>query len=180
MEELIQQTQSALPTLQSKRLILNCFKSADAKETYASITPSLTRFMAWDAPESEQEFTTVWKNWLENMTDHKEYVFVIRHIETQEFIGLCGLHRLHDEIPEVGIWIRETAHGHHYGHEAVHCVVVYAFNTLGIQVLSYPVAEENWASRKIAERLGGKIIRYIDKPKYRAVMYEILAENFVF
>ena len=47
MEELIQQNQSALPTLQSQRLILNCFKSADAKETYASITPSLTRFMAW-------------------------------------------------------------------------------------------------------------------------------------
>ena len=110
MEELIQQTQPALPTLQSKRLILNCFKSADAKETYASITPSLTRFMAWDPPQSEQGFATVWQNWLENMTDHKEYVFVIRHIETQEFIGLCGLHRLHDEIPEVGIWIRETAH----------------------------------------------------------------------
>lgn len=51
---------------------------------------------------------------------------------------------------------------------------------LGIQVLSYPVAEENWASRKIAERLVGKIIRYIDKPKYRAVMYEIFAEDFVF
>jgi len=174
MEELIQQNQSALPTLQSQRLILNCFKSADAEEAYASITPSLTRFMAWDAPESEKEFATVWKNWLENMTDHKEYVFVIRHIETQEFIGLCGLHRLHDEIPEVGIWIHETAH------EAVHCVVAYAFNTLGIQVLSYPVAEENWASRKIAERLVGKIIRYIDKPKYRAVMYEISAEDFVF
>ena len=180
MEELIQQTQSALPTLQTKRLILNCFKSADAEEAYASITPSLTRFMAWDAPESEQEFATVWKNWLENMTDHKEYVFVIRHIETQEFIGLCGLHRLDDEIPEVGIWIRETAHGHHYGHEVVHCVVAYAFNTLGLQVLSYPVAEENWASRKIAERLGGKILRYIDKLKYRAVMYEIFAEDFVF
>lgn len=86
MEELIQQTQSALPILQTKRLILNCFKSADAKETYVSITPSLTRFMAWDPPQSEQGFATVWQNWLENMTDHKEYVFVIRHIETQELL----------------------------------------------------------------------------------------------
>src|SRR5690606_37935716 len=148
MEELTQQTQLALPTLQTKRMILNRFKSADAEEGYASITPRLTRFMARDARACEQEFATVWKNCLENMTDHKEYVFVIRHIETQEFIGSCGLHRLHDEIPEVGIWIRETAHGHHYGRVAVHGVVAYAFNTLGIQVLSYPVAEENWASRK--------------------------------
>ncbi len=167
------------PQLESERLILNYFKPVDAAEAYASITPSLTRFMAWDVPESEQGFAAIWQNWLENMTDHKEYIYVIRHIETQEFIGLCGLHRLHDEVPEVGIWIRETAHGHHYGHEAVRCIVEYAFNTLDIKGLSYHVAEANWASRKIAERLRGKITSYLDKPKYRAVIYEILAENFV-
>ena len=113
------------------------------------------------------------------MADHKEYIFVIRYVETQEFIGLCGLHRLHDEIPKVGIWIRETAHGHHYGHEAVRFIVAYAFNTLGIKVLSYPVAEENWSSRKIAERLGGKISSHLDKPKYQAVIYEIHAKDFI-
>lgn len=179
MEELVQQMQSLSPILQSKRLVLDYFKSSDAAEGYASITPSLTRFMAWDAPESEQVFATVWQNWLNNMTDHKEYIFVIRHIERHEFIGLCGLHRLHDEIPEVGIWIRETAHGHHYGHEAVRSIAAYAFNTLGIKVLSYPVAEENWASRKIAERLGGKISSHLDKPKYRAVIYEIHVKDFI-
>jgi len=179
VEELVQQMQSLSPILQSKCLVLDYFKSSDAAEAYASITPSLTRFMAWDAPESEQVFATVWQNWLNNMANHKEYIFVIRHIERHEFIGLCGLHRLHDEIPEVGIWIREKAHGHHYGHEAVRCIVGYAFNTLGIKVLSYPVAEENWASRKIAERLGGKISSHLDKPKYRAVIYEIHVKDFI-
>ena len=35
-------------------------------------------------------------------------------------------------------------------------------------------------SFNMQNKIGGKIIRYIDKPKYRAVMYEIFAEDFVF
>lgn len=54
--------QRVLPILQSERLVLDYFKPSDAAEAYASITPSLTRFMAWDAPESEQVFATVWQN----------------------------------------------------------------------------------------------------------------------
>lgn len=62
MEKLVQPIRRLSPILQSERLVLDYFKPSGAAEAYASITPSLTRFMAWDAPESEQVFATVWQN----------------------------------------------------------------------------------------------------------------------
>lgn len=114
--------------------------------------------MAWDLPKYEQAFATVWQNWLENMAAHEEYVFVIRHTESLEFMGLCDLHRLKDEVPLLGIWIKESQHGHKYGYEAVDTLVHYAFEDLNHQRLIYPLAEENWASLKVIERLGGKVV----------------------
>ncbi len=132
--------------------------------------------MAWDMPESEQAFAAVWQNWLENMAAHEEYVFVIRHAESLEFMGLCGLHRLKDEVPLLGIWIKENQHGHKYGYEAVDALVRYALEDLNLQRVIYLVAEENWASRKVIERLGGKVVDVVQQPKYRAVIYDLTAK----
>ncbi len=58
--------------------------------SYAGDYPKLTPFMTWGLPESEQAFATGWQKWLENMAAHEEYVFLIRHAESLEFMGLCG------------------------------------------------------------------------------------------
>ncbi len=88
-------------------------------------------------------------------------------------MGLCGLDRLMDEVPQLGIWIKESPHGHKYGCEAVDALVGYALDDLNRQRLIYPVAEENWASRKVVERLGGKIVDIVQQAKYRAVIYHL-------
>ncbi len=99
--------------------------------------------MTWGLPESEQAFATIWQKWLENMAAHEEYVFVIRHAESLKFMGLCGLDRLKDEVPQLGIWIKESQHGHKYGCETVDALVGYALDDLNRQRLIYPVVEEN-------------------------------------
>ncbi len=129
--------------------------------------------MAWDVPESEEKFREVWLSWLHKMQTQDELVFVIRDQIIREFIGLCGLHRLKSEAPTVGIWVKESQHGHKFGREAVETLIRFAFEDLGLRQLYYPVAEENWASRKIAETLGGKIIKHLAQRKYMAVIYEI-------
>ncbi|MCJ8160410.1 GNAT family N-acetyltransferase [Acinetobacter sp. A7.4] len=88
-------------------------------------------------------------------------------------MGLCGLHRLKSEAPTVGIWVKEQQHGHKFGREAVESLITFAFAELRLEQIYYPVAEENWASRKIAETLGGKIIKQLAQRKYMAVIYEI-------
>lgn len=129
--------------------------------------------MTWGLPESEQAFATIWQKWLENMAAHEEYVFVIRHAESLKFMGLCGLDRLKDEVPQLGIWIKESQHGHKYGCETVDALVGYALDDLNRQRLIYLVAEENWASRKVIERLGGKIVDIVQQAKCRAMIYHL-------
>ncbi|MBC6801867.1 GNAT family N-acetyltransferase, partial [Acinetobacter baumannii] len=48
--------------LSTQRLTLKPFTANDADETYNCITPTLTRYMAWD-PQPRHEFDQTWSNW---------------------------------------------------------------------------------------------------------------------
>ncbi|MBV8650085.1 MAG: GNAT family N-acetyltransferase, partial [Alphaproteobacteria bacterium] len=53
---------------------------------------------------------------------------------------------------------KETAHGFGYGREAVAALIAWVARELGLRSVTYPVVEQNWPSRKLAESLGGIII----------------------
>ncbi|MFM0478752.1 GNAT family N-acetyltransferase [Paraburkholderia strydomiana] len=84
-----------------------------------------------------------------------------------------GLHRVRTESPELGIWIREGRHRNGFGREAVTLVADWATRTIGCASLTYPVAEQNRASRRIAESLCGVIVESRVTPKYISVVYRI-------
>jgi RimJ/RimL family protein N-acetyltransferase len=86
---------------------------------------------------------------------------------------LAGLHRAQAASPELGIWIREDRHGHGFGRESVTAVVAWASSRLRPTNFVYPVAEDNQASRRIAESLGGVTIDKRPNPKYMALIYQI-------
>lgn len=155
------------------QVVLKPFTSLDADEVFQHITPTLTRYMAWDPPQSRQEFDEIWHKWLENIKDGNELIFVVRNIANHEFLGLAGLHQIQTETPELGIWIREDRHKSGFGKDAVTSMVHWASVNLSFKNFIYPVAVENYASRHIAESLGGVISEYKKKPKYDSVTYAI-------
>ncbi|MEH2435865.1 MAG: GNAT family N-acetyltransferase [Nostoc sp.] len=61
--------------------------------------------------------------------------------------------------PELGIWLKKSAHGHGFGREAIHVLKDWVDKNLEYNYLSYPVDKRNIPSRKIAESLRGKIFR---------------------
>jgi RimJ/RimL family protein N-acetyltransferase len=73
----------------------------------------------------------------------------------------------------LGIWIREDRHREGIGREAVGLVAGWASSVLGIERFTYPVAEENYPSRRIAESLGGVVAERRETPKYKSVVYQI-------
>ena len=99
--------------------------------------------------------------------------FVARVIEDQLFVGLICLHAANTRRPELGLWIREDMHKQGYGAEAVAAVALWASRSLCLDGFEYPVAEENSASRKIAESLGDVIVGQRSTPKYDLVVYHI-------
>jgi RimJ/RimL family protein N-acetyltransferase len=90
----------------------------------------------------------------------------IRLASTSEFLGMAGLHGVGRTETEVGIWIKETAHGSGYGREAIATLVSWAYRSGRVTEVIYPVVIENRPSRHLAESLGGVLIgnRQLKKP----------------
>lgn len=160
-------------SIRSSRLSIEPFREQDAAESFQCITPSLTRYMSWEAPRNADEYENVWRRWLQTIADGSDFVFTIRRLPDGRFIGLAGLHDTHGDTPELGIWIREDEHRCGYGSEAVDAVFRYASQATTAASFIYPVAVENLSSRKIAEQLGGNIIETRSASKYDAVVYSI-------
>lgn len=156
----------------TERLLLHPFEPADADEIFACITPSLTRYMAWEPPPSRESFALLWRSWGPLAETGSDYIFVVRRRDGL-FLGLAGLHRAQSAAPELGIWIREDEHGRGYGREAVAAVADWASEAPGVRHFEYPVAEANLASRRIAESLGGTPAGERWGRKYTAVFYHV-------
>jgi RimJ/RimL family protein N-acetyltransferase len=88
-------------------------------------TPTLTHFMAWDPSPSLAAFAEIWRGWLPKMAAGTDLALTIRLQSTGEFMGMAGLLCIGQPEPEIGIWIKEAAHGAGYGREAVAAVVAW-------------------------------------------------------
>lgn len=157
----------------SPRLSIEPFQARDADESFACLTPTLTRFMSWEPPASPAAYAQVWEQWLPSIADGSDIVFAIRQREDARFIGLVGLHDIDSETPELGIWIREDLHGQGLGRESVETVLHWSSARIRGSHFIYPVAMENLASRRIAEALGGIVIETRTAEKYNSVVYGI-------
>jgi len=159
--------------IKSQRLRLKLFTAGDADEVFAAITPAITRFMQWEPPRSPSAFAEVWRSWLVSILDGSDLHFVVRWLADDRCLGLVGLHAARTACPEIGIWIREDAQANGIGGEAVAAVAAWASVELDPDCFAYPVAEENVASRRIAERLGGRVVETRSNLKYASVVYRI-------
>jgi RimJ/RimL family protein N-acetyltransferase len=145
-------------SLRSKRLLLRAFAPADAPDAFAEATPTLTRYMGWDPAPSLEAFAHIWRTWLPLMVAGTDVSIAVRLASSHEFLGMAGLHHVDEAEPEVGIWIKEVMHGHGFGREAVAAIVSFAARDLGKRAVVYPVVEQNLASRRLAEHLGGQLV----------------------
>ena len=158
--------------LATTRLSLRSFTAADAAESFAASTPTLTRFMRRDPSPSPASFAEVWREWLSQMAAGTDLALVVRLVRTQEFLGMAGLHHIGSPEPEIGIWIKETAHGAGYGREAVAAIVARASRESGVTGFIYPVAVANRPSRRLAESLGGTLVGTRELRKASGVVLE--------
>ena len=114
--------------------------------------------MSWNPPASEGEFKAISQGHVSSMKAGKELHLAIRLSRTNEFIGRAGLNPADAALLETGVWIKESAHGHGYGREAVAAVIEWASEKFHPSGFLYPVVDENTPSRRLAEALRGEII----------------------
>jgi RimJ/RimL family protein N-acetyltransferase len=87
--------------------------------------------------------------------------------------GIVGVHALQSGTPELGIWLRREVYGMGLGRQLIGAVATWATKNCLVRYFEYPVAEENVASRRIAEGFGGRAMERRTSPKYKSVVYHI-------
>lgn len=131
-----------------------------ADDILREFTAEVTRYMLPKPPDDIGQVREFVDTSRANMAAGDELVLSIRRRATDEFLGVCGIHnRSHGDTPELGVWLKVDAHGARLGREAVALLVAWAKANLTFAYLTYPVDKANTASRRIAESLGGVVIR---------------------
>jgi RimJ/RimL family protein N-acetyltransferase len=160
---------------QSPRLNFARFTMADAHDVFACITPAITRYLTWD-PLPWEEYRALSEAGI-RANNPNQFNFVVRRRDTNDCLGMTALEHADQPSPEIGLWLKEAAHGQGYGREVVEALIAWVAQTFGKESFTYPVATLNTASRRIAERLGGTIVGNVTRPKYEAVIYRIPAKS---
>ncbi len=163
----------AIIEITTLRTVARPFSREDARDVFACISPAITRFMAWEPPATEADFAEVWKPWLRLQDEGSELYLVVRERGSGQCLGLVGVHALKSDTPELGIWLRHDIQRNGLGRELIGAVGRWVSQAVPIRYLQYPVAEDNIASRRIAEAYGGEVRDYRSNPKYRSVVYHI-------
>lgn len=157
--------------IRSRRLQLSQFQMMDAQEVFRCITPAITKFMPWEPPSWSEYVTRCEKR--VQYPEPNNFSTVIRRLENKECLGMASFEGADSVSPELGLWLKESAHSQGFGREVVAALVKWGHATLGKQSFIYPVAVQNTASRRIAENLHGEIIGNRTIPEYESVVYRI-------
>jgi RimJ/RimL family protein N-acetyltransferase len=128
-----------------------------ASEIFKEFTTEITTYMYPKSPKEIRETEDFINASVQKMQNSEEFQIAILNKNTGEFLGHAGVTKLKTNTPELGIWIKQSAHGNKYGREAVKALKEWAENNLQYKYIIYPVDKRNIASRKIAESLGGAI-----------------------
>jgi RimJ/RimL family protein N-acetyltransferase len=160
-----------MTALRSQRLQLSQFQMRDAQEVFGCITPAIAKFMPWEPPTWSEYVTRCEKR--VQAPEPDKFYFVIRRLDNGECLGMASLEDADSVSPELGLWLKQSAHGQGFGREVVAALVDWGHATLGKGGFIYPVAVQNTASRRIAEKLHGEIIGNRTNPKYESVVYRI-------
>ncbi|OPX97796.1 MAG: hypothetical protein A4E58_01205 [Syntrophorhabdus sp. PtaB.Bin006] len=124
---------------------------------------------------------------LDGIRKGRDLILAITKKENGEFLGCCGLQgKGNPRTPELGVWIKKSAHGNKYGQEAIMTLTLWAVETIDFDYVIYPVDKANIASRKIPEALGGIVFEEkkvrarsggcLDEVVYK-ISYEMLKSN---
>ena len=144
-------------TIYTERLSLVPLSETYAQTICEEFTEEITTYMFPRSPKKIEETLAYIHTMIPKIAKGEELAVVILSKDTGEFLGGGGAHNLTTPTPELGIWIKKSAHGNNFGKEAVQALKQWIDENIPYTYIIYPVDRRNIPSRKIAESLGGII-----------------------
>ncbi len=148
------QSAAGMPVLQTERLVLREFEMSDAVDMFAyAKNPNVGNMAGFQAHKSIEDSRAVIAGFIERRDE-----WAIVEKRTGRVIGAIGLHkdnrRAISEARELGYSLGEESWGQGYGTEASLAVLSYAFDTLGVEIMSAGHFPFNQKSKKLIKKLG--------------------------
>ncbi|WP_411346463.1 GNAT family N-acetyltransferase [Paenibacillus sp. WLX1005] len=144
----------------SERLLIRAPRPGDGAVVNEAIVESeveLAPWMTWahPLPTVEQSETNARRGHI-NFLAREDLVLYIFNLQTGEFVGSSGLHRIDWELRsfELGYWVRSSQAGQGFITEAVHSISNFAIRYLHANRLEIRCDENNHASVAVARRAG--------------------------
>ncbi len=160
--------------LEGEKLLCKTVCMEYAEDICKNFTAKVTKWMWPSAPKTQAQINQHILEQQEAMSKGEELALLVLKKETQEFLGYIAIHALNTATPEMGIWLKEEAHGQGYGFEALSLLKNWANENLSFDYLKYPVEKNNIASQALSEKLGGKVeAEYIKKSEDGRILDEV-------
>lgn len=140
--------------VETKRLRLVPISPKYREDIFAAFTEKVARYTCPQPTGDRADTDAFISASIERMSQGEELQFVALLKSTEEFIGCAGLHRI-QEMPEPGLWLKESSWRNGFGFEIISALKDWADANIEYEYLYYPVKKENVASRRIAEKLDG-------------------------
>jgi RimJ/RimL family protein N-acetyltransferase len=146
----------------------------DDKDDLAEILSDEEAMRYYPHPFSPQEVEN-WITW--NMKNYATYGFGLWAVilkETGDFLGDCGITMQTidgEPFPEIGYHIKKAYWNRGFATEAAKACRDYAFEVLGYEEIYSYMTIHNTPSRRIAEKVGMTIERYVNKEPEQLVLY---------
>jgi [ribosomal protein S5]-alanine N-acetyltransferase len=145
--------------IEGQRIQLVAIAERFDRDIFREFTAEITRYMYPSPAQDIEEIRSFVLTSRQDLQIGNNLLLAIISKPEGEFLGCCGLHGEEKvRTPELGIWIKKSAHGNGYGREAIVTLVNWAERNIDLDYFIYPVDIHNYASRKIPESLGGKAI----------------------
>ncbi|MBM7661125.1 RimJ/RimL family protein N-acetyltransferase [Bacillus mesophilus] len=144
----------------TKRLFIRMPQPGDGKVVHDAIKASCEELKPWlPFAKKDQTLEQVEENIREAHAKfllREDLRLLVFHLETGEFIGSSGLHRIDWDVPkfEIGYWVDTRYAGKGYITEAVEGITKFAFDELHARRVEIRMDSKNERSRAIPERLG--------------------------
>lgn len=121
--------------------------------------------------DSNRLFLREWLPWLDSTQNVDDSLAFIHSLEQQyreglgfmgavvvgaEIVGMCGFHPFNGKnaSADIGYWLAQSARGKGVITRCVQRVIAYGFETMPLNKVTLSIAENNVASRAVAERCG--------------------------
>jgi [ribosomal protein S5]-alanine N-acetyltransferase len=167
-------TPSSITQINGERVILKPISMEYAEIIFCEFTSAVTKYMYPKPSELIGETENFIQEAIQQRVEGTDLILLILSRVTSEFLGICGLHEVHTDTPEFGIWIKTSTHRNGFGREAIQLLKTWADRNLNYKYFIYPVDKRNIPSRKIPESLGGKVVREYEKMNLSNTLLHIL------